>query len=490
MYAITGDTGGAEKNILERLRDFSSLFYSNLDRHHRPLIGVKFDGLVVSCKFNGQECTEADFKPYLHPTLINCFTFQANQTNHMESSNLLVGPQTGLSLILRSEPNANFLYNSLDNTQNIDSIRLAIHAPGTVPFLMNKGINLKSGMSTSVSLMMKTFDRLGAPYTRCQSEETFQVDSRTFLLTSDACREKCITAALRNTCNCTSTLFEDLTESDHSYCLNLSDTFSLNHLQTMVSRSTCESQFIKHVAGLSCDHCIWDCREIDYEREVAFSDWPHENKITDFIDLYVNKSYWHWPLVRPCSNTIKSYYALLLKKANISLDVCPVSGTLNDTRVPISMVSLSNAMRDFRDLFQLAGIDLLNTFRYMVDVPTSYYRVKTVEELNNKWVKESFYRLNIYFRQSTVEQHSQVPSFTFADLWSGVGGILGLWMGISVMSFIEIWTFIFKPIFGLVHKDKNNRNKIQVEEQVETPHCDTPVPQCKSAGPQCNSAGP
>ncbi len=122
------------------------------------------------------------------------------------------------------------LYKKLDNTQNVDSIRLAIHAPGTVPFLMNKGINLKSGMSTSVSLMMKKFVRLGAPYTKCQSEATFKVDSRTFLSSSDVCREKCIINALRKKCNCTSTLFEDLAVSDHDYgfCLNLSDTFSLS----------------------------------------------------------------------------------------------------------------------------------------------------------------------------------------------------------------------------------------------------------------------
>ncbi len=82
------------------------------------------------------------------------------------------------------------MYNPVDNTQNADSIRLAIHAPGTVPFLMNKGINLKSGMSTSVSLMMKTFDRLGSPHAKCQSENRFQVDSRTYMSTSDTCREK------------------------------------------------------------------------------------------------------------------------------------------------------------------------------------------------------------------------------------------------------------------------------------------------------------
>ncbi len=407
-------------NLLERMKDLTGLFYSNLKRSYRPLLGVRFDGLVVSCKFKGKECTEAHFKHYLHPSLVNCYTFQANLTNSSRDGNLLVGPQSGLSLILRSEANANFYYNNLDNVKNVDSIRLAIHAPGTVPFLMNKGINLEAGKSTSVSLMMKTFQRLGQPYTKCQPVETFDVDSRTFLSTSEACREKCITEAMRSRCNCTSTLFEDLTISEHEYCLQISDTFSVDELNTMNDRTTCESAFVDYVAGLSCSHCVWDCHEIDYDREVAFSNWPHENKIEDFIYMYILRTFWNYPDLRPCNDTIRSYYALLLKKANISTDLCQDLGDIgNNTKQPLSIVSISNAMRSVYDMFQYARPDFLDVFRYEADVPKSYYNIKSVDELQKKWIKDSFYRLNVFFRQSTVEQHEQVASFSLPDLLSG-----------------------------------------------------------------------
>ena len=464
IYIVNPDEGGIT-NLLERMKDFSSLFYSNLNRSYRPLLGVRFDGLVVSCKFKGKRCTEANFKHYLNPSLVNCYTFQANQTNNSESGNLLVGPQSGLSLILRSEANANFYYNNLDNVKNVDSIRLAIHAPGTVPFLMNKGINLEAGKSTSVSLMMKTFKRLGNPYTKCQPAETFDVDSRTFLSTSDACREKCITEHMRSKCNCTSTLFEDLTISEHKYCLQMSDNFSTDELNTLDERSTCESAFIDNVGKLSCDHCVWDCNEIDYDREVAFSNWPHENKIDDFIEMYVLGTFWDYPNLRPCNDTIKSYYALLLKKANISLDICQTLNNKNHTKQPVSIVSISNAIRSVYDMFQYARPDFLEFFRYEADVPKSYYNIKTLDELKTKWIKDSFYRLNVYFRQSTVEQHEQVPSFSIADLLSGIGGILGLWIGISVMTIIEIWSYLVKPIFGFFHSKKKFANKVDNQEE-------------------------
>ncbi len=104
------------KHILTRIRDITSLVYSNLDRKHVPLVGARYDGLIVHCTFKGVNCTQGNFKHYLNPSLINCYTFHVNESTSTET--LLVGPQNGLSLILRSEPNANIVYADLDTTGN------------------------------------------------------------------------------------------------------------------------------------------------------------------------------------------------------------------------------------------------------------------------------------------------------------------------------------------------------------------------------------
>ena len=100
-------------------------------------------------------------------------------------------------------------------------------------------------------------------------------------------------------------------------------------------------------------------------------------------------------------------------------------------------------------------------FEYVMDVPASYYNVKTVSELNAKWVKESFYQVNIYFHQTAVEQHVQEPSFSFPDLCSSIGGILGLWAGFSVMTIIEIWSYIVTVIYN-GYKKANVMRKTKV----------------------------
>ncbi len=286
------------------------------------------------------------FKHFNHPTLINCYTFDPQSVldsvqpkdmgTTFNSDDILIGPQSGLSLILRSEPNPNYMYEPLENTGNVDSIRVAIHPHGTVPFLMNKGVNLEPGKSTSISLMMQTYDRLGSPYKACQEKATFEIDSRLFWETSDSCREKCIVDTIREKCNCTSTFFEDLSISHHDYCLTLHENDGPEELNL---RSFCESEFIKFLPNLNCGQCIWDCQEIDYDTQIAFADWPHSNKVEDFMHSYVINA-------SACNGTLMRYYNALQNATGLEPKPCNESEEVNTTKVPFSMVSFSNIMKD------------------------------------------------------------------------------------------------------------------------------------------------
>ena len=43
----------------------------------------------------------------------------------------------------------------------------------------------------------------------------------------------------------------------------------------------------------------------------------------------------------------------------------------------------------------------------------------------------------------------QVPSYGLVDLWSDIGGILGLWAGISIITVLEILSFVGR-LFGIL----------------------------------------
>ncbi len=454
----------------ERYRAVASFFYSNLAPNHRSAIGVKYADLVVDCFYKSKTCTQAHFKPYLHPTLINCYTFQANMTNI--TGKVLDGPHNGLTLILRSSPSLHFGYEHLDVMQNVQSIRLAIHAPGTLPMMTKKALNLEPGKSTSISLMMKTYDRLGSPYTECQEKDAFELDSRIFKATRDVCREKCMIEEIQKQCNCTSILLEDLTRSDYQYCAGVDNISPIE----FEKRSECEYRLAQGEDDVDCTHCIWDCQQDDYDIQTTFSDWPHAEKIYDFINHNVLFKYQDLkPLLRPCTDPVKSFYAFLLKKANMSTKICPQGDERSTNKIPFSLRTVLNKMDNLDHDSDNAQVEIGKIFafmydpqfpemyEYVMDAPQSYYNVTTLKELNAKWVKGSFYRVNIYFRQTSVEQHFQVASFSLADLCSSLGGILGLWLGFSVMTIIEICSFIIKLMYNSCCKVTNNIHRKQVQ---------------------------
>ena len=63
---------------------------------------------------------------------------------------------------------------------------------------------------------------------------------------------------------------------------------------------------------------------------------------------------------------------------------------------------------------------------------------ESIEQTEMNWIKKNFHRLNVYFMKSTIEKHEQMPKFGFTDLFSNVGGVLGLWVGVSFIKIFEI----------------------------------------------------
>ncbi len=460
----------------EKYKAMGSFIYSNMDKNYQSAVGVQYEDLVVDCFYKSTTCTGAHFKLYLHPTLINCYTFHAKATN--TKGRVLDGPHNGLTLILRSSPNINSWYERSDVMQNVESLRLAIHAPGTVPFLTKKALNIEPGKTTSISLALKAYKRLGSPYMDCRKKEVFNLDSRIFKLTQDVCKEKCMIEKIQKKCNCTSTLFEDLTRSDHQYCSEVGKLTPTD----FEKRSKCEYDLAQGKENVDCMKCIWDCEQFDYDLQTTFSEWPQQDKIDYFIDDYIIYKYKNLTqFERPCTDPTLMFYTLLMKKANTSTEICPKSDR-NNSKIPFSFRTLINKQdsTEYEDAVKKGNTleyRLNETFafmyepgfpemyEYVMDVPKSYYNVKTLKELNAKWVKESFYRVNIYFRQTSVEQHVQEPSFSFPDFWSSIGGILGLWLGFSAMTIIEMSVFIFNLICNMSCKKGNViHGKVTVKE--------------------------
>ena len=67
-------------------------------------------------------------------------------------------------------------------------------------------------------------------------------------------------------------------------------------------------------------------------------------------------------------------------------------------------------------------------------------------------IKMSIVNLNIYYDRLSFTEVTEKPSFTFVDLISNVGGTFGLFIGISLLSVLEIVEIIFELL--LLFKSK------------------------------------
>ena len=88
-----------------------------------------------------------------------------------------------------------------------------------------------------------------------------------------------------------------------------------------------------------------------------------------------------------------------------------------------------------------------------------------VDELNKNIVDETqeqiepgnIVSVNIYFKSNSIKKITEKPAILPQDLLANVGGAMGLFLGISFLSFVEIVEILFEIVHYFVHKSKSNK---------------------------------
>ena len=411
----------------------------NIPTNQTASIGVQFDSLVVGCKFKELTCNESNFQHFLSKDYLNCYTFKAN-TMKSNFKNLF-NSDAGLSLILRREPATDKVYKVQSKTGNVDGIHIDIHPSNTVPFMQSYGLDLMPGISTSIELNQKNFERLQAPYSHCKPAKWLTMLSREYLMEPVQCIMDCFQDIIFDTCKCVSVNFRHAADNEKDYCMNVK---IINNTEYDISRAICEIKTIINVArntSSNCSKCSWNCEETKYDTKITQVKWPQESTVNHFVTKLI--------LAKPVANPVREYYEYLIRELNFS---APVEGdrlqngistllkTNSITGLGVQNLSLMNINEAMLHEAMLNDADLSNSFR--LKIPNSLMKTKSLSDLQCKWIDGYFYRVNIYFSDLYVTVHKQVPSFSFGDFWSGVGGVLGIWAGASVLTILEVFSFL------------------------------------------------
>ena len=75
-------------------------------------------------------------------------------------------------------------------------------------------------------------------------------------------------------------------------------------------------------------------------------------------------------------------------------------------------------------------------------------------------IPESFLKVCIYYHSMQYTQTLQIASMQTSDLMSNFGGTLGLFLGLSLLSFVEAVDILFKLFQILITQNKKQGNKI------------------------------
>ena len=62
--------------------------------------------------------------------------------------------------------------------------------------------------------------------------------------------------------------------------------------------------------------------------------------------------------------------------------------------------------------------------------------------------------MNIFFTSLTYENIQETPAMDVAQLMSNLGGVIGLYLGVSIVAAFEVFELIIRLIISCFYKDK------------------------------------
>ncbi|KAK3103995.1 hypothetical protein FSP39_023507 [Pinctada imbricata] len=408
-------------------------FYENLLEDARA-ISHDLNDTLLYCRFNQQPCYASNFTKYFDAkNYYNCFTFNS-YTNYGKKYMHATGPQNGLSLIIALDnddppPGAFGIYNFNDNIAHSAGIRVQVHAPNTMPSPVDHGFDIPPGYSSSVGLKTVLNSRLSNPHGNCTKHMLTGRD--TYRNTIFSCLLMCKQRIVEKKCGCKSSGLPD-TGSNMSYCGTIHDWKDLygemvrkRELNMHSGQKTslyikdleCEEENLHHLSNdrsyeANCK-CFQPCKETTYQKSLSLSYWP--------LEFY--------------------QYDALTKLYGSKID---------QTFMKEAYVYLNDSIKKYEDLYYKSSTE--EERKELLQKSMNWTERQKLLR-STELIHQNLLRVNIYFEDLSVVEFKQMPAYELADLFADIGGTLGLWMGISVLTIMELVELLIRLVMLLFNAE-------------------------------------
>ena len=425
----------------ENLSDYESWLYRNT-LYSRPvqnaniraradLGGTQAKHFIVDCSFAGKRGSWEKFTHFVDPAYLNCYSFDPADMNITIPP--AGGPANGLNLMLfvphitalnLSHSAMGHMALSPDLSYAGEGVRISIHPQKSMAFPSVSGNDAPRGHSLSIGVTGKEIKRASPPYGNCSNIPNYQLKSgysHSFIL----CSKVCLQAVITERCNCFdfSLPFDD----DNVTACQEFDPIPVvcRTISELLNNYEFCTGFI--LAWYARNQCVEDVRQ-DYESIISGCDChPQCDQFSYTFSLGLTK----WPMYE-------------------------------QTRALLQTI-LANP--EFQTLFEPG--------RYETYFHSDTYPIVSWEEAIRHTDQENFMRIGVYISDSSFIQVSEEPLYSLVELLSGFGGQLGLWAGVSILTLMAVFMFMYSMLKvisqNIFQKQKDPRMKnSQVDPNVYT----------------------
>lgn len=371
-------------------------FSANIDEDVISEAAVQLEGFVVNCHYAGHKCNKTrDFYKFFDPYYFNCFTYRAPGPEEMDDS-LAEGIENGWSSIVLSgsgmlDKNTEIrmlpgLHEWRSAVSASEGVRVVIHPPSTHPYPFTEGYDVPPGFSASFGIRPRRNIRIGPPHGNCTVTNPLGDKTERYRLMS--CQKMCMQQFIVDTCKCLDVglprIYHDRNLTMCRYDGNLSD---------------------------SCMHnATDDCLET-------------------MMNLHRNIT---------CARSVK---ANVTKNAN-AMEECecfpPCDEVSYDVSYSLSKWPASGYEGDAA-YFDVFGIERFNERFNKTETMGKFHLFQEYFNVSNREkTMKDFARLNVYIADSNVVKTQESRDYTRNQLVSDIGGQLGLWVGISIITLAEV----------------------------------------------------
>ena len=357
--------------------------------------GIKRDDFIVSCRFMGESCNITEsFATFFDPYYFNCFTFRP-QGDMITRASRLNGAEYGLTMLLfmgsagqlvNQFVEEGFIMPGMEATDSAltsgRGAKVVVHSPNTAANPSADSYDAPAGFSVTLGVRASENVRIPAPWGNCTKGD----ENSTFLYTLRDCRNECLQKQIMKSCGCIDNKVTIPSEPRKlPFCLQLpSDFCSL--MDSMGERKE-------------------ECKKIREE-------WS--SKVMCREEVFLNMSL---GITLPDEEACVCYAPCrnLQYDSSYSLSTLPENTPEHYTFYYLIEEFLQKMTAAKQKMFQEKNGDnyMANISRYIT-------------------------RITVYIADNNVLKTSESPDYEAIRLVSDIGGQLGLWIGISVMTLFEV----------------------------------------------------